>query len=510
MGESVASRNALQVSASFGKFENDSLSWEKWSSFSPNKYLEEVGSLSTPGSVAQKRAYFEAHYKKIAAQKAELLELEKLSETYPSISDINQNISDHTNKVSGTIDAECGSVCSGQSSVKEVDIDTNLNNVESSIKNSVDELKENDSMPLKCQSLLMEEAKEELTAKPDSHAFDNPEEIALVKDETPFVTDETLLKESQNIENVEGGNTQKSKEENVKLDAQNLCQKITSTKKEQNSTEPKKKKPVSLLPKSPHTSAPRLSKPTVTSASWSSVEKASVSALSRSKNVSVRESKQVAPTSLHTSLNLDSTNSDPPSLTTTRRSLFMEKMGDKDIVKRAFKTFQNNFNQLRSSTDEKSSERKQTQPLGQVAIKGSERKVSTSMTFRKENERMRNVGDKMNAQRGRLGTTWKSVSLGSLKEAGLDGRKLNVSSSSIGFRSEERAEKQKELLNKVEEKSYAKETEKTRLSSKLKEEKESESNRLRQSLNFKAKPMPDFYRGLGVSKNPTERVFLDL
>ncbi|EPS58087.1 hypothetical protein M569_16729, partial [Genlisea aurea] len=67
----------LEVSVSFGRFENDVLSWEKWSSFSPNKYLEEVGSLSTPGSVAQKKAYFEAHYKKIAAQKAEILEQEK-------------------------------------------------------------------------------------------------------------------------------------------------------------------------------------------------------------------------------------------------------------------------------------------------------------------------------------------------------------------------------------------------------------------------------------------------
>lgn len=59
----------LEVSVSFGRFENDALSWEKWSSFSSNKYLEEVGHLSTPGSVAQKKAYFEAHYKKIAAAK---------------------------------------------------------------------------------------------------------------------------------------------------------------------------------------------------------------------------------------------------------------------------------------------------------------------------------------------------------------------------------------------------------------------------------------------------------
>ncbi|KAG9144323.1 hypothetical protein Leryth_019417 [Lithospermum erythrorhizon] len=72
MGESNVSTLTLEPSVSFGKFENDSLSWEKWSSFSPNKYLEEVEKCSTPGSVAEKKAYFEAHYKNIAARKAEL------------------------------------------------------------------------------------------------------------------------------------------------------------------------------------------------------------------------------------------------------------------------------------------------------------------------------------------------------------------------------------------------------------------------------------------------------
>lgn len=39
-----AVNRTLQVSVSLGRFENDSLSWEKLA-FSPNKYFEEVGSL---------------------------------------------------------------------------------------------------------------------------------------------------------------------------------------------------------------------------------------------------------------------------------------------------------------------------------------------------------------------------------------------------------------------------------------------------------------------------------
>lgn len=85
MDDSAKSAARLEVSVSFGRFENDALSWEKWSSFSPNKYLEEVGSLSTPGSVAQKKAYFEAHYKKIAARKAEEMEMEQENSMSPII-----------------------------------------------------------------------------------------------------------------------------------------------------------------------------------------------------------------------------------------------------------------------------------------------------------------------------------------------------------------------------------------------------------------------------------------
>ncbi|CAH2033677.1 unnamed protein product [Thlaspi arvense] len=51
-------------SVSFGRFEKEALSWEKRSSFSHNRYLEEAEKFSKPGSVTQMRAHFEAHFKK--------------------------------------------------------------------------------------------------------------------------------------------------------------------------------------------------------------------------------------------------------------------------------------------------------------------------------------------------------------------------------------------------------------------------------------------------------------
>ncbi|CAA0823458.1 Unknown protein [Striga hermonthica] len=70
--------HALGESISFGRFMTESLSWEKWSSFSSSssshkKYVEEAERYAQPGSVAQKKAFFEAHYKRMAAQKAAAL-----------------------------------------------------------------------------------------------------------------------------------------------------------------------------------------------------------------------------------------------------------------------------------------------------------------------------------------------------------------------------------------------------------------------------------------------------
>lgn len=65
--------HALGQSISFGRFMSESLSWEKWSTFPHKKYVEEAERYSRPGSVAEKKAFFEAHYKKIAERKAAAL-----------------------------------------------------------------------------------------------------------------------------------------------------------------------------------------------------------------------------------------------------------------------------------------------------------------------------------------------------------------------------------------------------------------------------------------------------
>ncbi|KAF4378732.1 hypothetical protein F8388_006183 [Cannabis sativa] len=78
----------LGESISFGRFMSEPLAWEKWSAFTQNRYLEEVERYSKPGSVAEKKAYFEAHYKKKAAERAAaLLEAANVETTYEAVTE---------------------------------------------------------------------------------------------------------------------------------------------------------------------------------------------------------------------------------------------------------------------------------------------------------------------------------------------------------------------------------------------------------------------------------------
>lgn len=78
-------------SVSFGRFMEEPLAWEKWSTFSRNRYVDEAKSYSKPGSVAQKKAYFEAHFKRMAALKAAALLEEQMK------NNTNTDVNNYTN-----------------------------------------------------------------------------------------------------------------------------------------------------------------------------------------------------------------------------------------------------------------------------------------------------------------------------------------------------------------------------------------------------------------------------
>ncbi|CAJ1931599.1 unnamed protein product [Sphenostylis stenocarpa] len=470
MGESAASNSSLQVSVSFGRFENDSLSWERWSSFSPNKYLEEVEKCATPGSVAQKKAYFEAHYKKIAARKAELLAQEKQREKDSFRSEDQDGID-----LGGNTDAELDisntqgfdeGVTQETSSVGEIHR-THVNDSEEEVAVSRD-----------YQSSPAEAETKELESRSHSpFQMEEPEDACMKQEESLNIEAEDV-KEISHVVYRETGKASEVEAKDVKLDHTKES-KVTAVNKGSNAAKTKKK---SMLPtsKASQSSTPRSSKPastpTKTATPASSTKKGSSPSLTRRQITSRGESRKFANKPLHMSLSLAPSNPDPAPQATMRRSLIMEKMGDKDIVKRAFKTFQNSFNQPKTSGEDKSLMKKQVPSRGTVS------KVSTSTVLRKENGRPTKVEH--------------------VDKSG------NAVRTTLGPKSDITSEKGKESSRKIEEKSNAKEEGRMRLQSKVKEEKVADMKRLKH--NVKGTSTPAVYRGQKVVKSRPEKLKLKL
>ncbi|KAK9060274.1 hypothetical protein SSX86_020978 [Deinandra increscens subsp. villosa] len=535
MGES------LGVSVSFGKYENDAaLSWEKWSTFSPNnKYLEEVGKCSTPGSVAQKKAFFEAHYKKIAAMKAEadlLLEDDDDGDDgkdfqqdcnylqEPQISPIELQPQDNDD---GSMQPPSPTTLNSNAHKLEEEETVLVNDDEMTIKQQSPTSSNSNAHKLeeKEADLVIDESMKHDFQVGDVQPSQSPTTLnsnaeklqesaaVLVNDEVqPSQSPRTLNSNADKLQEAVLVNHESMKlvKQHFQVDlettevipkqkAQNMTKKINPNKVEKNPIGMKKKPAASLIPKTPETLASRLSKPKPKpkAASASSVKKPSTPLPSKKTYHSVSETRHFTPVSLHLSMNMNSVNSDTASSVTSsrRRSLFMEQMGDKDIVKRAFKTFQNRVNQLPAHNIEPK----------QLPAKRPEQKTSTSGAYQKENERSRKAVEKINPARGQLGPKWKSVSSASLKEVGVDERRLKAGPTSLALKSNERAERRKEFFKNLEEKSNAREAERSQLSLKSKEVKDAEMKKPKQNLKYKAKRVPNFSQSQGALKNTSDK-----
>ncbi|XP_019256649.1 PREDICTED: protein WVD2-like 7 isoform X2 [Nicotiana attenuata] len=95
-------------SISFGRFENEALCWERRSSFTHNRYLEEVEKYSKPGSVTEKKAYFEARFRRRALLSQSSSEWQNGTESQASENDGPENTGyegdfEHVNEVGGSV-----------------------------------------------------------------------------------------------------------------------------------------------------------------------------------------------------------------------------------------------------------------------------------------------------------------------------------------------------------------------------------------------------------------------
>ncbi|VYS58633.1 unnamed protein product [Arabidopsis thaliana] len=92
----VVPNRVLTESVSFGRYANETLAWARWSAFTQNRYLEEVERFTKPGSVAEKKAFFEAHFKNRASGKAatqtKKIEQVKVKDSVEIVCDIPKDI----------------------------------------------------------------------------------------------------------------------------------------------------------------------------------------------------------------------------------------------------------------------------------------------------------------------------------------------------------------------------------------------------------------------------------
>ncbi|XP_010319495.1 protein WVD2-like 7 isoform X1 [Solanum lycopersicum] len=402
----------LEVSVSFGKYENDALSWEKWSSFSPNKYLEEVDKCKTSGSVAQKKAYFEAHYKKIAAQKME--QVESLDE--PHIQDRNESTQVFdTHGVEETTRADVNNSDMKVNSLLVL-IDKEGEILETGDNGEVSNLEKHESCEIGSQddhkeiSQVDNEAKISSAKKsktPKSNLKNTARKVhPTTEDRISAGTKKKLASPVTKSSRISTPTSKPTPASKVISSSQTSVKKVNGVSYQRSSN-------------SPVAQSNKLLSRSLISPSQSSIKKLNSSTLQRSKNSSTLENKRIAPTSLHMSLSLGPPNS-TASTNTMRKSLIMDRMGDKDIVKRAFKAFQSSFNQGKPEVDTRYSGSKKVLP------KGSEKKISASPTPKKEVERLRKTSDAVITQKCQSGTRSNSLSSRAPKDAVIERKKVNT------------------------------------------------------------------------------------
>ncbi|XP_077227391.1 protein WVD2-like 7 [Tasmannia lanceolata] len=468
----------LEQSISFGRFMSESLSWEKWSSFSHNRYLEEVEKYSTPGSVAQKKAYFEAQYKRIAAKKAAALLEQANSEDNNSP----ERETDNGVHKNAEPDIENGEGFNNQSNVVDMNnkLDESNRYIAVDKPDGVDKTTFETSFFVEANGSSLDEKKGDLETTIVEVA-DPP-----MEDKFPIETPVQTVSPPP-VGDFENHNMVSEIELSVPL-------KECSYVNRENSAVVKKRLGVSVSkPTVPH----RTSKPPPSPAKHTTPNhpRKENNATPNSKKLArdSAEKKRSTPKSLHMSINFAPYYAgETTSINTKRHSPIIDKIRGSKIAPSSSKPSQESPNTHKTPT----------------RVSMNDALKLPSRTPQSENRRT-----KMSLEHTTIGSRkddrkWQSLSMDHSKSSsisGNNGRSPSVTSS-FSFRSDEREAKRKEYFLKLEDKFNAKEAQKVEIQAKSKEKAEIELKKLRQNLGFKAKPMPDFYREKEPPKNQIKKI----
>ncbi|KAL6350329.1 hypothetical protein AAG906_004278 [Vitis piasezkii] len=464
MGDAI---RALGDSISFGRFMSESLAWEKWSSFSQNRYLEEAEKFSKPGSVAQKKAYFEAHYKRIAAKKA--AEAEAAANDFPepeALDEIHNTSSDDLD----TVKENSHMIIDESEGQEALNTNTVVDEIHNSSSDELDTLKENSPM-------IIDEPEGQEEAPNTQLVVDCVENIELEEvkveevEEAEPVTVQTVIEESPRAQTEFSDQIENVEEERMLL-------KEVADEEKNLALRSNKKLAKSSSKSSAQGRASKLGASPAKVTSLAHVRKENNASPSTKKPApDALNKKRFTPKSLHMSINFASLAGE----TSKKASPVLQKNRNSRINAIAAKI-----------TEESSTPRRTTIRASMSGIS----KHTSATTPQSENRRTRTLLDQSVSGNRTAEGKWQSLLADRRPQPSVAcGSKSRspIISSPFRFRSEERVAKRKEFFQKLEEKN-AKEAEKMQLQTKSKEKPETDLKKLRRSITFKAIPTTDSCR----------------
>ncbi|KAL4178972.1 hypothetical protein AMTRI_Chr13g84880 [Amborella trichopoda] len=495
-------------SISFGRFETESLSWERRSSFSHNRYLEEVEKCSKPGSVTEKKAYFEAHFRRKALLRQASSDSQngvglRAPETdgHNNMNCINDYEDHHLDENHHSTDFDVTPIGS-ENYINEYEEHCHDEHYYFDMQNGWDEGNRSDP---EAREIEVTECK-----KQEEEAGETSYEVASQFDNTNFIELEIHQTEPKETQGLEFGmdTRQLIKEDNrTEAEQKSSCEsnftgevvelvdmlkeRLDSVKVSSQSSE---KKPAL---KAKNTNDQKVSKPKIQSPS-------PMPATQRQQSNPPKSSPRTTPRASR------SFAGETPVRKKTEGSSIISSAKAKQYPNVLESAKKNSTPEIHKVRQHQAKISPRLSSLSKNS-KPEEHEAGKSKTSR-DNRRDKDAKEKK-VTRSRQSPHGNGEIEGhsSARRPRRTAVKpelpdCNASSTSFSFKSHERAEKRKEFYMKLEEKLHAKEAEMNQIQARTQVETEAEIKQLRRRLNFKATPMPSFYNETTVRSPDIKKV----